>query len=142
MERWLSGRKRLIANPLYEILSYRGFESLSLRRTNSQKNVLFLSLPKGGGVKKLLLLFFVVSFFLFLPFGKNKKKTKCRSTRRFKPQKKRFVFVPPHRRGWVKKNPFGFYQKVKTANKVCAAKKKPLASCSFFAVLLHLLFLH
>ena len=31
MERWLSGRKRLIANPLYEIPSYRGFESLSLR---------------------------------------------------------------------------------------------------------------
>ena len=33
MERWLSGRKRLIANPLYEIPSYRGFESLSLRNT-------------------------------------------------------------------------------------------------------------
>lgn len=31
MERWLSGRKRLIANPLYDIPSYRGFESLSLR---------------------------------------------------------------------------------------------------------------
>ena len=30
-ERWLSGRKRLIANPLYEFFSYRGFESLSLR---------------------------------------------------------------------------------------------------------------
>ena len=30
-ERWLSGRKRLIANPLYELYSYRGFESLSLR---------------------------------------------------------------------------------------------------------------
>ena len=32
MERWLSGRKRLIANPLYDIPSYRGFESLSLRK--------------------------------------------------------------------------------------------------------------
>ena len=31
-ERWLSGRKRLIANPLYELYSYRGFESLSLRK--------------------------------------------------------------------------------------------------------------
>ena len=31
LERWLSGRKRLIANPLYDLFSYRGFESLSLR---------------------------------------------------------------------------------------------------------------
>lgn len=32
-ERWLSGLKRRIANPLYEFL-YRGFESLSFRVTD------------------------------------------------------------------------------------------------------------
>ena len=60
-ERWLSGRKRLIANPLYEIPSYRGFESLSLRNTR-----LFLHFPFFLALLFLLQTFFVANFFLFL----------------------------------------------------------------------------
>ena len=49
LERWLSGRKRLIANPLYDFFSYRGFESLSLRflfhRVVFSKGFCFDSIP-------------------------------------------------------------------------------------------------